>query len=198
MLRSKSLKESEKKKSWYHDSKFYGWWIETDLSDWVHDFNWKFIRNPIYQIKRLYQWYVNVFRFDYDFDGHCLFAIIEYKLKRIEKVLLNGHAIQEPQDMKALKLAIKLAGRLKDDNYDMVSYDRLKKKWGKSKTWFGEPDKNGSREFRSRYEKVKTKEDEDQCRKDRFVLYKAADAKTKREEKWLYSILHKYLRVWWD
>ena len=109
-FQSKALKDYASKKR----SKLYSWWIETPVADRYYDFVHKFITNPIYQIRRLYQWYWAVFHFDYDFDFHGMFRIIEYKLKRIEHCLYNGHAIQDPKDLKAIKLAIKLAGRLKD------------------------------------------------------------------------------------
>lgn len=199
MFDSKALKEPERKKSWYYDSKLYAWWVDTELSGYYYSFTYKFIENPIFQVKRLVQWYWNVFRNDYDFDGHCLYAIIEYKLKRLEKVLLNGHAIQQPQDMKALKLAIKIAGRLREDKYEEAFFDRFDKKWGEIHTWF-EPCNDGSdRSFwRSSRPNVKTEEDKAQESADRTAGYESCHNRMKREEKWLYAILHKYLRYWWD
>jgi hypothetical protein len=195
MFRSKALKDLECEKR----SKIYDWWIQTAVSGWYYDFEYKFIKNPIFQVKRLYQWYKNVFQYDFDFDGHCLFAIIEYKLKRIERVLFNGHAVQEVKDLKALKLAIKLAGRLKEDKYEDRGHDRIEKKWGELKTWF-EPCNDGTTNsyWRSSRPKANTEEEKEQEIADRRAQYVAADYKMKREERWLYDILHKYLRFWWD
>lgn len=195
MFQSKAIKDFSDEKR----SKLYSWWVETTISEYYYSFVHKFIENPIFQVKRLYQWYVNVFRYDYDFDGHCLFAIIEYKLKRLEKVLINGHAVQEPKDMKALRLAIKLAARLKEDRYEVVAHERIEKKWGELKTWTEPYDKvKGSSLWHSRYAKVNNKEDEAKCWEDRKTFYLAAEKKMKREEKNLYAILHRYLRYWWD
>ena len=108
MFQSKALKDFGDEKS----SRLYLWWIETPMCNWWHSFTW-FFEKPYLQLKKLVGWQINVFRYDYDFDGYCLFAIIEYKLKRLQKCLFNGHAIQEDRNMKALRLAIKLAGRLK-------------------------------------------------------------------------------------
>ena len=195
MLQSKALRQSEPEKH----SKLYLWWIQSTIGDWYYHYTWKFIDDPIFQVKRLWDWYWNVFRFDYDFDGHCLFAIIEYKLKRILPVLEKGHAIQEDKDIKALKLAIKLAGRLKDDNYEMDFYNRHEKKWGELKTWFTPTgDKSGSSRWNSSRPNVVTPEQKEQEIQDRWAGYKVADARMRREEKWLYSILAKYLRNLWD
>lgn len=196
MLKSKAIKDPEDYKP---PSKLWFWWVETPVADWYYDFVHKYIKNPIFQVKRLYQWYMNVFRYDYDFDGHCLFAIIEYKLKRLEKCLINGHAVQEPKDMKAIKLAIKLSGRLKDDKYEEISWNRIERKWGELKTWTTPcENKKGYSQWHSKYERVNTKEDEDLCRLDRLYQWDKAFTKMKRDEKNLYSILHKYLRNLWD
>ena len=197
MFQSKAIKGPKPESS--RPSKLYLWWIQTDISRYYYSFVYKFIENPIFQVKRLCQWYWNVFRFDYDFDGHCLFAIIEYKLKRILPVLEKGHAIQEDNDIKALKLAIKLAGRLKEDIYDMVNYVRHEKKWGELKSWFTPTnDGTGSSYWNSSRPNAVTPEQKEQERADHLANSKSAYARMKREEKWLYDILHKYLRNWWD
>ena len=195
MFQSKAIREFSNK----NRSNIYQWWIQTRVYDHYHDFTWKFFKQPISHIKKLYGWYVNVFRHDFDFDGHSMFAIIEYKLKRIQNSLNRGCAIQEDKDLKALSLAIKLAGRLKDDKYDDCAYDRIDKKWGESKHWF-EPcnDGSGNSWMRTSRPNVKTDEDFTQERADMLAQHFAADYRCKREERWLYAILHKHLRHWWD
>jgi hypothetical protein len=190
MFQSKALKEWPGQKK----SKIYDWWIDTTMSKWYYDFMHKFIENPFFQLKRLCQWYLNVFRYDYDFDGHSLFGIIEYKLKRLEKCLINGHAFQEPIDMKALSLAIKLAGRLKDDKYEEVGYNRIDKIWGEINLNWDAPE---GVSLASR-PNVKTDEDKEQERAYSMIQYRASEYRMKREERWLYAILHKYLRNLWD
>src|SRR5208282_968600 len=39
---------------------------------------------------------------NYDFDMACAWDLLEFKLKRLRVALKNGHAIQEPEDMRAL------------------------------------------------------------------------------------------------
>jgi hypothetical protein len=194
MLQSKAIKEFTDEKS----SKIYSWWIGTAVSKWYYDFTWKFFGKPIERVKKVWGWYWNVFRFDYDFDGHSLFAIIEYKLQRLEKVLIKGHAIQEPQDMKALKTAIKLAGRLKDDKYEIPFYERHNRKWGEMRSKFVPDKKTGSTKWLTSRPKAKTKKQQEEELKEFRAYYIAAEAQQKREEKNLYSILSKYLRNWWD
>jgi hypothetical protein len=194
MLNSKALKDFEIKER----SKFYEMLIDP-IVDKYHKVSWTVFGKPISHVKKLWDWYFKVFRYDYDFDGHCLFAIIEYKLKRIEKSLISGCALQENKDMKALKLAIRLAGRLKEDRYDERGYDRIDRKWGKAKYWF-EPcnDGSGNSYMRSSKPNVKTEQDKTDELEYSRLQYKLSEDRMKREEKRLYDILFKYLRVWWD
>ncbi len=193
MFDSKAIKDTPER------SKLYHWWIDTKIADWWYDLTWKFFGKPISHIKKMWGWYWNVFRFDYDFDGHCVFAILEYKLKRVERALLNGCAIHEPKDMKALKLAIKLAGRLKDDKYEERAVDRVDREWGDPKIWFEDcRDKPGYSTFHSTRSKIVTEEDKKAEYAYMRCQYKLAEDRKKKEEHRLYAILHKYLRSWWD
>lgn len=195
MFDSKAIKDFPDRKR----SKLYLWWIETPVCDWYHDIKHKLFIRPYELIAKTLGWYWNVFRTDFDFDFHSIFSIIEYKLKRVEKALLNGCAIHEPKDMKALSVVIKLAGRLKNESYDMESYDRLEKKWGKMISWFtpceGRPDLST---WHTKHEKENTPEDKVQCWEDRKTLWASAEKKRVRDERNFYAILQKYGRSWWD
>lgn len=178
-------------------SKLYLWWIQTKLCKWYSDWTWKFFGRPWSLLKKSWDWYRNVWRFDFDFDGHSLFAILEYKLIRLQDCLVNGPAIQMPEDLKALKLAIKLAKRLKENKYEEVGHSRIEKKWGKSIVTFKKlPD--GNSQMNSRRSKAKGKKQQEQAWQESLEQYRLADIRMKREERILYAILHKYLRVWWD
>lgn len=193
MLKSKALKDFSDEKT----GKLYDWWVESVLRDWYYDIQ-AFFRRPYLRIKKLYEWNKHVFAHDYDFDGHCLFAIIEYKLRRVLPELENGHAIQEDQEINALKLAIKLASRLKEDEYERIAWDRHEKIWGDLITWTTPYGNDGMSQWHFRFEKVNTDEEKERCNKDRNALRELAYKRMVREEKWLYAILAKYLRRWWD
>lgn len=195
MYDSKPLKSFPRKER----SRLYLWWIQSPVGDLYYDLVHRFIENPIFQVKRLLQWYWNVFRHDYDFDGHSLYAIIEYKLKRLEKCLLNGYAVQEDSHMHALRLAIKLAGRLKLDRYEEPFLNRHDRKWGESKTWMEDTGRgNGSSYFRSSRPNAVTQEQKDQESKEYLACMHGAYAKQLREQSWFYGILSKYLNRLWD
>lgn len=198
MFNSKAIKGSAdwkvENKTWKHS--LLNWWHDCWLAEKLHELKYT-IKKPFSYFKKSWDWHWNVFRYDYDFDGHSMFAIIEYKLKRILPQLENGHAVQEDVDMKALKLAIKLAGRLKDDKYDERGYDRHERKWGQLKMWFTPASKTTSEMHTSR-PKALTEEQKEQEKNEHWAYLVLSDKITKRDEKWLYSILHKHLRSWWD
>ena len=71
---------------------------------------------------------------NYDFDFGFTYNLMEFKLKRLLKCLENGHAVQEEEDLNALKEMIKVVRRLHRERYD-EKYLRLHdKKWGKTET----------------------------------------------------------------
>lgn len=195
MFRSKALKPFPKEEK---ESKLYLWWISTRVSKHYYDFVHKYITNPIFQIKKLYQWYKNVLQFDYDFDSHGLFRIIEYKLKRLQDCLVDGHLVHDSKDLKALKLAVKLAGRLKEDKYEMLFYDRHEKKWGKLIDWTTPIRGSTNVRWHARRPKAITKKQKEQEVKDFRESCESADRMMRREERNLYAILLKYGRSWWD
>jgi hypothetical protein len=202
MIRSKAIKDTdpqsianrvaERKKR-----PIYNWWYNSPLSDYWHKFT-LFFKRPYRRAKKLYEWHKNVFSNDFDFDAHSIYAILEYKLKRIYPVLETGHAYQEDKDMQALRIAIKLAGRLKEDNYDMAEWDRHAKKWGELKTWFTPIEGSTNSMWNSSRPNVKTPEDEEQERTEMRAGYERGAAAKLRDQRNLFAILTKYMAVWWD
>lgn len=193
MIDSKQLKDEPSAKS-----RLKEWWLNNDFVTAMHEFHWKWIGKPCSQVKKMAGWYWNVFRYDYDFDGHSLFAIMEYKLIRVQHALNNGYAIHEKKDLKALKLAIKLAGRLKDDKYEQVAHRRHSEKWGDMIHWMTPRQEDTSFYFHSMRPNAIFADDKVQERKEFMELYLAAQAKSDREERWFYDTLRVYLRRWWD
>jgi len=173
------------------------WW-DNVVDAWDYWW-WKILGNSIHQIKRMWQWYWNVFRYDYDFDGHCLFAIIEYKLKRIGNSLRDGLAIQEDRDMRALRVAIKLAGRLKDDKYANRCHRKIEEKWGDLRM-SSIPCNDGSGNSTCLFSRPKAVSDSQKAQEltESRNAYITEAWQQKRDEKRLYGILEKYLRGWWD
>lgn len=71
---------------------------------------------------------------NYDFDMACAWDLFDFKLRRLYKCLVNGNAVQEPEDMKALRELIKIVRRLSCDRYENIYYRQHEKRWGKLQT----------------------------------------------------------------
>ena len=64
---------------------------------------------------------------------------MSFKLKRVYKCLQNGHAIQEKEDMNALKETIKVCERLFSEDYDDKYHKAHDKKYGRIQHLPGKP-----------------------------------------------------------
>lgn len=189
MFNSKALKEPKE------HSKLYSWWLMSPIGDFYYDWSWRLFGKPVFEIKRGFQWWYHALRKTWDFDFQSIFTIIEYFLIRLQKTLLNGHAYQEEKDLQALRIAIKLAGRLKKDEYADRSRRHHDIKWGESKIWF-EPceDKKGCSYMKSSRPNVKTDEDKEQEMNDFKASWTIEEWQQQRDERRLYGILMKHGR----
>jgi hypothetical protein len=168
------------------------WWWETPVFE-----AYKKVKRFYYRLKKWIEWRPILWE-NYDFDAHTIYQLLRYKLERIYRCLENGHAIQEERDMKALRLAIKLAKRLEAGNYEDSFYDRHDKKWGELKTWFEPIPGSTNSYWRSSRPNAVTEQEKEQERKETRELYEAAQSKEAREKRWLFAIISKYDKVWWD
>ena len=149
-------------------------------------------------LKRLYEWYKNVLKDDVDFDAHSLYGIIEYKLKRTQKRLLDNNYVEfSKQELQGLKLAIKLAGRLDQFDYGERGNRKHNAKWGELEIWFT-PLPNGNFSFHGMRPNAIFEKDKKQETKEFREIFQLEDKLHKREQKWLFGILQKYLNRWWD
>lgn len=67
---------------------------------------------------------------NYDFDSNYVYGLMLFKFERIKKCLINGHAIQEKEDLDALDEIIVILSRLSKDDYDSKYHEEHNKKWG--------------------------------------------------------------------
>jgi hypothetical protein len=206
-FQSKMLKGSDKwgKEAVTRWERLRCWFWDTAFYKFYNDVSWKFFFKPIRDVKKMWQWYWNVFENDFDFDAAYIYKILAYKMRRVLKCLENGHAVQEPQDLKALKLAIKLADRLfADDYYFDAPHRRHDKKWGELQSWTmkeeNSEDRPGGPYYRwhSKRPNAITEEQQKEEREDMKKVWEEEDFLRKRDERWFHGIVMKYRRNWWD
>lgn len=191
---------------------------------WMYEDEEKtFIQNLIYWFKKIFIWtisdnhrkykerilraydYAKFGWINYDFDMSCAWDLFDFKLRRLHKCLKNGHAVQEPEDMKALVEFTKIVNRLSNDRYERKYYRRHDKKWGKieSRTT-PNYDSNGKiitytwHSWRSKCpenasDKLKKKE-----RKETRTIWVNAKKDRARDVNRMAEILIKHGRSWWD
>ncbi len=68
----------------------------------------------------------------YDFESAYIYDLMAFKMKRVLKCLESGHAVQENEDINALKEAIEICERLFKGEYDAKYYEAHSKKWGET------------------------------------------------------------------
>lgn len=194
--------------------KKFRWQIENEAQT--------FFKNLIYQFQRFCIWpitdnyritkerlirslqYARFGWFNYDFDMAYVYYLFEFKLKRLLKCLENGHAIQKPEDMKALRELIKIVRRLGMGRYDHKYHILHDKKWGKieSKTTPNYNDegkvttytwhswRSGTKDVN---EKVKKQE-----RKEYRALYQNAEKDRVKDIERMAELIKTNSLSWWD
>lgn len=139
----------------------------------------------------------------YDFDAGTLWPLIAFKLKRIHPVLVNGHAIQEDEDMNALLEAIAICERLGNDEYENQYYELHNKKYGeldmksdrvasvdadgKPLTYYCDMSRPGV-----------TPENEAQERAELRTVWENGERDLQADMDRLAFLLKNYSRKWWD
>jgi len=143
---------------------------------------------------------------NYDFDMARVWDLFEFKLKRLYKCLENGHAIQEPEDMKALREFIKTVRRLGRGCYEDKYYKLHDKRWGKlkSRTEPASYDKNGKVltykwiSWRKNCPENAPEKLKKQEIKDRRKIWENAEKDRVRDINRMAELIIKHGFKWWD
>jgi hypothetical protein len=161
-LKSKALKEFPARllreecgcpKRAKHDHNFLYKAGHKILSFFMHEIYYpveSFFRRHKERISRSYA-YAKFGYHNYDFDFSYVYQLINFKLKRLYKALENGHAEQDPEDMKALRDLTKLVYRLSRGRYEDKYLRQHDKKWGKLQSRFEDIEEKDS--SKSKYSK---------------------------------------------
>lgn len=140
----------------------------------------------------------------YDFDAGYLYSVMEFKLRRVHKALLAGHAIQDKTSMDALKESIKICKRLFDDQYEEKYHRAHDKKYGSLKLKHtpeinketGKP--TGSTFINTYRSKKLTPAQQKQERRSFNGIYQTAEIDRQKDLDSLNQILKKHSKSWWD
>ncbi|NJO48197.1 MAG: hypothetical protein HC840_00615 [Leptolyngbyaceae cyanobacterium RM2_2_4] len=138
----------------------------------------------------------------YDFESAYLYDLMAFKMKRIYKCLETGHAIQDDEDMAALKEAIEICERLFKGEYDRKYYDLHDAKWGEMESdHIPEYREDGSIKW-YRWEtsrpNAKTEEQKAEEVADLRKIWEYEERDRRADLDRLNEILKKHEPTWWD
>jgi hypothetical protein len=134
----------------------------------------------------------------YDWDCGYLHTLTLFYLKRLKIGLEMGYAVHEPNDLKALNVAIKLLEIALKNDYGPSS-DRHDEKWGKLETWFELcVDRPDMYEWKSKRANAITEEEKKQEREEFLHCYQMDGYLQEKRIQIAYKIIMKYYRKWWD
>lgn len=153
-----------------------------------------------HRLNKNYLFWKNVLRYDYNFDAHGAMRMIAYKLECTHKCLVNEKwTEQDPIDMKALRIAIKLAKRLDKEEYDERNYRHAETKFGEHKIdWTDCEGKPGYSTMKSSWGGRSDNEYIQQVHEFKRAGYIVSEKCMERDERNLYAIMLKYRRRWWS
>lgn len=178
----------------------------------IHPYFEKFF-DAYYNVTAFIEWckraiaYARVGYKNYDFDALSIENYLLFKLKRVERCLVNGTCDltveMGPKKMKAIRLCIKLLTRLTDGSYHRF-LDMHHAKWGVGEMTFtkveGTENKPGGpySTMDIVYAKANTPELKAQQRKEYMEAVYADDREESRDRRLVYAIIQKYITYWWD
>jgi len=137
---------------------------------------------------------------NYDFDGAYALRALSFKLKRLQRLLLDGHVIQDEASLKSLRLAIRLLDRLVEDDYNYFLHCHNLKWYDTEYPPHGFEKVNDGRGCsRMVFPSESLPENKQAQEHEEHVAAWAADEKLKnRDKRWVFSIIEKYYEHWWD
>lgn len=175
------------------------------LVDWIEDkITWPvqhFFTYNYERISRSLAWARKGWK-HYDWESAYLYDVMAWKMKRIHAALLVGNAIQEDENMEALKEAIAICERLFKADYDDPYRKAHDEKWGEMVTWFTPAyfpngEQSGSYWNSSRPNAV-TEEQKAEEVADLRKIWEYEERDRKLDIDRLAEILKKHEPSWWD
>ena len=150
-------------------------------------------------ILNLVIWFPVIWK-DRNWDYLYIFTILHKKLSLMERFIReDGIHVKHKQDADKIKTCILLLDRLMEDEYFENVFSNHDKKWGYPDYNFTpiEGDK-GSCSIKVTRKHTNTKEEIEQERKEFRRLSPKPEKMKKQDVEYLFEVMGKYVREWWD
>ena len=156
------------------------------------------IRTFWYGIENLWSWKGVIWN-DRQWDNGYFYDILYKKLTLMEEYYMDADScwsanhLKYAEDIKKTRLALK---RLIDDDYS--PYKEMDKKWGEIEMWTTPTNREDLVECNIKREKECNLEDMEKCSKDTIKTVRAEEALKTQDLEYVFSMLRKHIRTWWD
>lgn len=137
---------------------------------------------------------------NYDWDYNYLFAVLRFKLARMEKYITGPQsmATHDVDTKKSLRLAVRLVKKLEEDSYTFF-VDRHHEKWKDVRTFEHVEPTPEERQAGIGMISRPIQTPETAIARKEYICAAQADEKIKqRDLRWFFSIVEKYHTRWWD
>ncbi len=148
----------------------------------------------------VFQWLPVVWD-DRNWDHWFIYKVLHFKLSQTAKYIRKyGHHVHAERDADNIQVCVNLLQRLMDDEYHEMVFKSHDEKWGKVKFIWDDcgEDKPGYSSLRIERPGVKTKEDEEQERKEYIRLCDHEEDLRQQDIRYLFKMMRKHIQGWWD
>ncbi len=151
-------------------------------------------------IENLFKWAPVIWK-DRDWDQYFLYEILRFKISNMEQFFRkHGHHVGAEKDANNMSMCVEALHRIMEEDYNKEAFMEHDKKWGKASWRTIDSEKKGSNFKQLLIERpnVKTKEDEEQERKEYRYCLAEEERLIKQDVDYLFDMLKKHVRGWWD
>ena len=152
-----------------------------------------------YGIENIFLWLPIIWK-DRNWDHCYIYTVLRHKLHLTEKQIREyGHHVHNERDADNIKVCVNLLDRLITDEYYEMAFKRHEEKWGEAEFRFEDVEDNPElQSLHIDHPNVRTKEDEEQERKE-FRRASEHEAKLREQDlDMLFTNMRKYIQTWWD
>lgn len=149
-------------------------------------------------IENLFKWFLVIWR-DRDWDQYFLLEMLKFKISNMEQFFRKyGHHVGAEKDANNMSMCVEVLYRIIEEEHHKKAFEKHEKKWGEPSFKFIDSDKKGFKQLLIERPNVKTKEDEEQERKEFRHCIKEEERLIKQDYDYLFDMLKKHVREWWD
>lgn len=153
----------------------------------------RLLKEPASFVARLWA-YLPIIWHDVDYDYFSILRLMRFKIGRIRKHIKKHDLRSDTQSqVRRMWIVEQLLTRLIDSNYGSLEWQQLCDKWGELE-FVKLSDGTGA----TLRHKLETPENKEEINKAVLRMAKASADQEEADWKWLWEMLAKHMRNWWD